>query len=658
MKKNLSVLMAAALVLPLATFGCGTRGDNLGALDVALVVGPGITLDTVGYAISGPASFSRSGTIDVSASGTISAVIGGIPAGMGYTIALTATTSDGGSCAGASPFDVTAGTTSAVNVHITCQEPPVTGSISLTGHLNLCPVADAITANPAEVVVGGTIALGGPAHDVDQGPSPLSFHWTTTGGTLSDASAQNPVLTCAAPGPVTLTLTVSDGDPAPGCAPVVSATVTCSALAADGGIVVGTGGTIGAAGASGTGGIIGAAGSAGTAGVNGAAGSNGAAGARGAAGANGAAGTNGAAGANGAAGTNGAAGAVGTGGAGTGATGAGGAIATGDVVIYRIGDGLSSLANTGNPVFVDEYTPAGALVRTTAMPIAPNGANHRLVASGTATSEGLITRSTDGKFVLLTGYDIAIPAASSIVSSSGTTNPRVIGRLDASGTVDTTTALTDAATGSNPRSAASPDGVSFWFTGAAGGIRFASLGGATSVQLSTTVTNLRQVNIFGGQVYVTDASGSAVRLGAVGTGLPTTAGQPMTNIPGFATSTGSPYGFFFADLDPATPGLDTLYVADDSIGLTKYSLVGGTWTANGTVGTGADAYRSVVGVVSGSRVALFAVRGGGSTATGGGELVSLTDGSGFNGAFAASPTSLAVAPTMVAFRGVALAPQP
>src|SRR5262249_44342596 len=154
------------------------------------------------------------------------------------------------------------------------------------------------------------------------------------------------------------------------------------------------------------------------------------------------------------------------------------------------------------------------------------------------------------------------------------------------------------------------------------------------VQLSTTVVNIRQINIFSAQLYASDASGSAVRIGAVGTGLPTTAGQTITNLPGFATSTGSPYGFFFADLDAGTPGVDVLYVADDSVGLTKYSLVGGVWTANGTIGTGTDAYRGLTGVVSGTSVALYSARGGGSGATGGGQLVSLTDSSGYNGAFA------------------------
>ncbi len=314
--------------------------------------------------------------------------------------------------------------------------------------------------------------------------------------------------------------------------------------------------------------------------------------------------------------------------------------------------------NTGNPVFLDEYSPSGVLVHSTLMPTATSGANHRLVASGTATSEGLISRSGDGKYVLLTGYDAAIPGTLVLTSSASATTPRTIGRLDASGTVDTTTALTDAATGNNPRSAASSNGVDLWIAGAAGGVRYTTLGATTSVQLSTTVANLRQIDIFGSQLYASDSSGSAVRLGAVGTGLPTTSGQTIVNLPGISPSTGSPYAFLFVDLDPSTPGVDVLYLTDDSIGITKYSLVGGNWTSNGTVGTASDTYRGITGSVSAGSVVLFAVRKGGSTATGGGELVSFSDPSGYNGAFAGTPAVLATAAGNTAFRGVALAPTP
>ena len=232
----------------------------------------------------------------------------------------------------------------------------------------------------------------------------------------------------------------------------------------------------------------------------------------------------------------------------------------------------------------------------------------------------------------------------------------MVGRIDASGNVDTTTGLTDAADLNTPRSATSTNGTDLWFTGAAGGIHFATLGGTTSTQLSTTLTNLRQANIFGGQLFVTTSSGTALRLGTVGTGTPTTSGQAIVSLPGFPTS-GSPYGYFFADLDATVAGIDTVYVAsDDAAALTKYSLVGGTWTANGTVGASADAYRGVTGVATGTSVTLYATRKGGSTATGGGELVVLVDTSGYNAAFSGTPTLLATAAANTAFRGVALAP--
>src|SRR5262249_52491697 len=89
---------------------------------------------------------------------------------------------------------------------------------------------------------------------------------------------------------------------------------------------------------------------------------------------------------------------------------------------------------------------------------------------------------------------------------------------------------------------------------------------------------------------------------------------------------------------------------------TKYSLVGGNWTANGTIGVDADDYRGVTGVVSGSSVTLFATRKGGSGATGGGELVSLLDASGYNRAVAGAPTPLATAVANTAFRGVGVIP--
>ena len=65
-----------------------------------------------------------------------------------------------------------AGQTVAVTVPLTCHEAPRTGSVMVSGKLNLCPTIDGIGANPAEVQVGGTIALSALAHDSDAGAEP------------------------------------------------------------------------------------------------------------------------------------------------------------------------------------------------------------------------------------------------------------------------------------------------------------------------------------------------------------------------------------------------------------------------------------------------------------------------------------------------------
>jgi hypothetical protein len=237
------------------------------------------------------------------------------------------------------------------------------------------------------------------------------------------------------------------------------------------------------------------------------------------------------------------------------------AFSPGDLVIYRVGDESAPLANTGNPVFLDEYTTNGDFVQTIAVPSTASGTNHPLIASGTAESEGMLTRSVDGRYLLLTGYGVAPPSAVKLADTAAADVPRVIGRVGFDGKVDTSTVLSDFSDGNNPRAAVSPDGLRIWLAGAAGGVRYTTFGASSSQQLSTDSKNVQFVGIFGGQLYASSQKGD-LRIATVGSGLPTTAGQSMVNLPGFPT-VGAPDGFFFADLD-GTPGFDTLYVADDT----------------------------------------------------------------------------------------------
>ncbi len=317
----------------------------------------------------------------------------------------------------------------------------------------------------------------------------------------------------------------------------------------------------------------------------------------------------------------------------------------GNLIVYRPDGGGVALGATGSAVFLDEYTTAGALVQSIAVPTTTVGAQRRLVCSGSATSEGFLTRSTDGQYVVLSGYDAALGAT--VTTSTSAAVPRVIGRINAAGTLDTSTALTDAISGGNPRGATSTNGTDLWLSGTSsgGGIRYATFGATTSTSLAATPTNIRVINIFNGQLYISSQSG-AFRLATVGTGTPTTTGQTVTNLPGFPTATGSPYGFFFADLNAGVAGVDTVYVADDGGTIQKYSLVAGSWTANGTIALATA--RGITGSVSGSTVTLYVTA---RTA-----LRTLTDTSGYNATITGTVTTLATAAANTAMQGVAFVP--
>ncbi len=211
--------------------GDGQRLETTGTIGAQLQL-PDISIASVTYAITGPQSFTLSGTVDLTHASGVSFTLGGIPAGVGYTITLAAaSTDDTTSCVGSATFNITAGATTQVAIHLDCHEPPTTGSVTVSGTTNICPVIDSVSAAPNEVPVGSTIALLATAHDPDNGPSPLSYQWAATSGTFTDGSTASATFTCTAVGVTALTLTASDGDSTSGCAATSSTSVTCTAAA-------------------------------------------------------------------------------------------------------------------------------------------------------------------------------------------------------------------------------------------------------------------------------------------------------------------------------------------------------------------------------------------------------------------------------------------
>ena len=218
-----------------------------------------------------------------------------------------------------------------------------------------------------------------------------------------------------------------------------------------------------------------------------------------------------------------------------------GTFTAGNIVVYRVGDGSVTLTGAAAPVYLDEYTPAGVLVQTIALPVAASGSNHILTAAGIGSTEGALTLSGNGQYVILTGYNTAVGTLS-IGGSSSTTRPRIVGLIRYDGIVNTSTSLTDLSSGGPVRSATSSNGTDFWACGAGssggtGGIRYTTLGATTSTQIygSSGPTQLRCVCINNGQLYVAGNGGSP-RLGTVGIGLPTTAGQGVSSLPGLLSN--------------------------------------------------------------------------------------------------------------------------
>jgi hypothetical protein len=321
----------------------------------------------------------------------------------------------------------------------------------------------------------------------------------------------------------------------------------------------------------------------------------------------------------------------------------------GNLVVYRVGDGSAGLTSASTLVFLDEYTTAPAQVAPVQSVGMQTGSNP-LTASGNDASEGLLTLSVDGTQLVVPGYAVA-PGTADVAGTNTTGGgavPRVVGLVSSNETVNTSTTTTEF-NGDTFRSAAydpAVNGGTIWMTGSQNGV-VATEPGQTDAgtSISTNPGSLRQVNVFNAQLYTSEGTGAA-RVSQVGTGEPFIGGQPNTSLPGMPNS--DSYAFFFADLDGSVFGLDTLYVADGTNGLTKFSLVSGNWTSNGSVDTGND-YYGLTGSVSGGSVSLYATRNGT-------QLVSLSDGSGYNMTLTGTPSLLASASANMAFRGVAFAP--
>ena len=189
-------------------------------------IADGIVLRTVNYEISGN-GYLRQGSIDVSQSLGLSAMIGGIPVGTGYTITVTATSTDGTlNCAASATFSVVENVMTTVPLHLVCRFGTRPGGVAVTTEIDNCPFVDSLSASPLETGVGGSIALRAHAADPDSPPESLSLSWSDGVASFSQTGQSTSAISlqCEQAGTSRITVTAADAD----CSQGASVEITCT----------------------------------------------------------------------------------------------------------------------------------------------------------------------------------------------------------------------------------------------------------------------------------------------------------------------------------------------------------------------------------------------------------------------------------------------
>ena len=154
----------------------------------------------------------------------------------------------------------------------------------------------------------------------------------------------------------------------------------------------------------------------------------------------------------------------------------------------------STLANTGTAILIEEYLPTDANQSSPNFTVTvPSATGNKVVVSGTATSSGEISRSENGRFILIPGYNALVGDANTTFTTNGT-----VRTLNGSGTIGA--GINAGGTlwlsaNNNLRGATSDDGTNYWISGGSTGIQ-ATSNGTTITTVSTTSTNTRAIAIF------------------------------------------------------------------------------------------------------------------------------------------------------------------
>ncbi|MGO3886421.1 MAG: hypothetical protein ACTJHU_08995, partial [Mycetocola sp.] len=324
------------------------------------------------------------------------------------------------------------------------------------------------------------------------------------------------------------------------------------------------------------------------------------------------------------------------------------------LAVSVVGDG-STTSSAAVPVSILLTDGTGDDSATIALPTQPSASGqHALTLGASADQQGAIQQSADHSVVTIGGYN----AAPGTASLNGTAAPgvlRVVGSLNAAGTVDTSTSLADAYSARHIRGVVSTDGSTF-FTGGHGHDAPTTKGGVLSVPLggsaptavvsgSSALNNARVPVINDGSLYVSSDRDGYNGINRVGTLTGSTVDAPVQLTPIASAPEGAAVAHDFAFVDDA---LYVGYTEGASAGIVKYTNGQNGWQP---VGTHSGTFWGLTARAAGDSTVVYAVKGSAQ----GNSLVRILD-DGADSALSASETVISVAEPGTAYRGVAFAP--
>ena len=328
----------------------------------------------------------------------------------------------------------------------------------------------------------------------------------------------------------------------------------------------------------------------------------------------------------------------------------------GNLVLSIYGDGAGTGVvglDQAAPITLEQITQTGSIVSIQVLPTTTSVVNGTtefgISGEYQSASEGILSLAVNGQSLSILGYgvnDQAFNAANAAavygttaegqtnnIPSSFTQVQRVVANISFNGSVDTSTSISGIFNTNNPRSVATINGTTFYLGGQGNGndgtegVWVAADGASNATAIWNNKTDVRDVAIYNGQLYVgvdSKSNGGAglynfgstlptgqtapIQLPGIGASITLTAGEANTvNAAAVGTSVNlSPEQYFFAN--PTT-----LYIADGGVpkeggtgdgGLQKWSLINNSWTLDYTLSQGLNLVSYTVGAGSTGLVGL------------------------------------------------------